>query len=102
MNNEKIQINVAPEMPTVEVILREGEAPRQLEPKAPLKTNLEGVIGCVAEYLEKRINTGQFEQKDCHILVNRDRVDITLLAINHTALWEMKVMFIGKALSLAS
>lgn len=79
MNNEKIQINVAPEMPTVEVILREGEAPRQLEPKAPLKTNLEGVIGCVAEYLEKRINTGQFEQKNCHILVNRDNVEITLI-----------------------
>ena len=78
MNNEKIQINVAPEMPTVEVILREGQAPRQLEPKAPLKTNLEGVIVCVAEYLEKRINTGQFEQKDCHILVDRDNVEITL------------------------
>lgn len=79
MNNEKIQINVAPEMPTVEVILREGTAPKLLEPKAPIPTSLDGVIGCVAEYLAKRINCGQFEQKDCHILVNRDKVEITLI-----------------------
>lgn len=79
MDKEKIQINLAPGQPVTEVIWREGVAARQLEPKAPVKTNLEGVIGCVAEYLAKRIDTGQFEQKDCHILVNRDKVEITLI-----------------------
>lgn len=40
---------------------------------------MSGVIGAVVEYLAKRINTGQFEQKNCHILVNRDKVEITLI-----------------------
>lgn len=77
MQNEKLQINLAPGMNTAEVILREGAAVKQLEPKAPIKTDLKGVIGCVAEYLAKRINVGQFDQKDCHILIDRDNVEIT-------------------------
>lgn len=40
---------------------------------------MKGVIGAVVEYLTKRINTGQFEQKNCHILVNRDTIEITLI-----------------------
>ena len=52
---------------------------KQLEPKAPVKTDLKGVIGCVVEYLTKRINVGQFDQKDCHILIDRDNVEITLI-----------------------
>ena len=36
-------------------------------------------IGAVAEYLTKRISAGQFEQKDCHILVNRDKGTIQLV-----------------------
>ena len=79
MQNEKLQINFAPGMTTAEVILREGAAVKQLEPKAPVKTNLKGVIGCVVEYLTKRINADQFAQKDCHILVNRENVEITLI-----------------------
>lgn len=79
MQNEKMQINLAPGMKTAEVILREGAAVKQLEPKAPVKTDLKGVIGCVVEYLTKRINVGQFAQKDCHILIDRDNVEITLI-----------------------
>jgi hypothetical protein len=79
MQNEKLQINLAPGMTTAEVILREGAAVKQLEPKAPVKTDLKGVIGCVVEYLTKRINAGQFDQKDCHILIDRDNVEITLI-----------------------
>ena len=76
---EKISINLAPGMERAEVFLREGQAPKLLEPKAPIKTDINGVIGCVAEYLAKRNGTGQFDQKDCHILVNRDKVEITLI-----------------------
>lgn len=79
MQNEKLQINFAPGMETAEVIVREGAAVKQLEPKAPVKTNLQGVIGCVAEYLSKRINVGQFRQEDCHILVDRENVEITMI-----------------------
>lgn len=79
MQNEKLEINLAPNMAKAELIIREGAAPKELEPKAPVKTDLSGVIGAVVEYLSKRINTGQFEQKNCHILVNRENVEITLI-----------------------
>src|SRR3712207_9326419 len=79
MEAKKLQVNLAPGRTTAEVILREGAAVKQLEPKAPVKTDLQGVIGCVVEYLTKRINVGQFAQKDCHILIDRDNVEITLI-----------------------
>lgn len=69
---------------TVEVVIREGEAPRPLNPKYPVKTDIVGVIGAPYEYLLKRINTGQFEQKDCHILVDRDKIEITLITNEST------------------
>ena len=76
---QKLQINFAPGMAKAELVLREGVAPKELDPKAPVKTLLNGVIGAVVEYLTKRINTGQFAQKDCHILVNRENIEITLI-----------------------
>ena len=79
MDNEKLQINLAPGMSKAELVIREGAAAKELEPKAPVKTNLKGVIGAVVEYLKKRINTGQFEQKDCLVLVNRESIEITLI-----------------------
>lgn len=79
MQNEKSQINFAPGMAKAELVLREGVAPKELDPKAPVKTKLNGVISAVVEYLTKRINTGQFAQKDCHILVNRENIEITLI-----------------------
>lgn len=45
MDNEKLQINLAPGMSKAELVIREGAAPKELEPKAPVKTNLKGVIG---------------------------------------------------------
>ena len=77
MEAEKMQINLAPGMN--EVTIREGAAPKVLEPKAPIKTDLKGVIGSVVEYLTKRIDKGQFKQEDCHILVNREHVKIQLI-----------------------
>ena len=79
MQNEKLQINFAPGIAKAELVLREGVAPKELDPKAPVKTKLNGVIGAVVEYLTKRINAGQFAQKDCHILVNRENIEITLI-----------------------
>lgn len=76
--NENKQIVINAEAGTKEVIIREGAAPKLLDPKAPLPCKIEGLAGSVAEYLKKRINTGQFEQKNCTILVDRENVRITL------------------------
>ena len=62
MQNEKMVINLAPGQN--EIILREGAAPKVLDPKAPVKINIEGIITAPCEFLNKRINAGQFEQKD--------------------------------------
>lgn len=78
-NKEKIQINLAPGMERVEVVYREGVATKELEPKPPVQTNLEGTIGTVVEYLEKRLDKGQFQQENCHILVDREKIRITLV-----------------------
>ena len=60
METEKLQINLGANVTKAEVILREGQAVKELEPKAPIKTSLSGVIGAPVEYLTKRVETGQF------------------------------------------
>lgn len=77
MQNEKMVINLAPGQN--EIILREGAAPKVLDPKAPVKINIEGIITAPCEFLNKRINAGQFEQKDCHIIVNREEIKVSLV-----------------------
>lgn len=77
MDNEKMILNLA--QGANEVIIREGNAPDMLPIKAPVKTDIHGTIGTVAEYLSKRIDAEQFFQEDCHIKVNRENVTITLV-----------------------
>lgn len=79
MDTEKINFNLAPGMERAEIMIYEGVAPKLLEPRAAIKTDIVGTIGAVAEYLGKRIDSGQFEQRDCHILVYRERVEIKLV-----------------------
>lgn len=62
-----------------EIIIREGAAPKVLDPKAPVKMNINGTIGAPVEFLKKRINAGQFEQKNCHIIVDRENITIELV-----------------------
>ena len=76
---EKININIAPHQEQAEVIIRHGNAPKPLDPLAPIVTNLNGTICAVTEYLKKHKDSGQFEQKDCHILVDRSKVKISLI-----------------------
>ena len=75
MQNEKMFINLAPG--ENEIILREGEAPKVLDPKAPVKMNVNGTINAPFEYLSKRIDC--INQKDCHIIVNREKITIELV-----------------------
>ena len=70
--------NIAPGMN--EVIIREGAAPKVLDPKAPVKMNVNGTINAPYEYLTKRIDC--IKQKDCHIIVNREKITIELVAKN--------------------
>lgn len=79
MDKEKVIINLPTSGDCAEVIIREGVAPKLLEPKPPVKIDLNGTIGSVVEFLSKRLETRQFEQSDCHILVNREKVSITLV-----------------------
>jgi hypothetical protein len=79
MENEKLQIVLGEGVTKAEVILREGAAIKELEPKAPIKTKLSGVIGVPAEYLRKRIETGQFTQEHSHLIVNREAIKLSLV-----------------------
>ncbi|MDR1897994.1 MAG: hypothetical protein LBR10_14520 [Prevotellaceae bacterium] len=79
MQNEKLQIVLGEGVQKAEVVLREGAAIKELEPKAPLKTNLSGVIGVPVEYLLKRAPTGQFTQERAHLIVNREKIKLSLV-----------------------
>lgn len=79
MENEKLQVNFAPGATKCELVIREGAAVRELEPKAPIKTSLSGVIGAPLEYLTKRVETGQFTQERTHIIVNREKIKLSLV-----------------------
>ncbi|MDR1913372.1 MAG: hypothetical protein LBQ68_02665 [Clostridiales bacterium] len=79
MNAERLQINFAEKTEKAEIIIREGAAVKELEPKPPIKTVVKGVIGTVAEYLSKRVSTGQFTQERSRLIVNRDDVTLKLI-----------------------
>lgn len=78
--NKKVVVNLPEGTTQAEVILREGAAVKVLDPKAPVKINLSGVIGAPVEFLEKRLSElEQINPKRCHVLVDRQKVSITLV-----------------------
>jgi hypothetical protein len=79
MQNEKLQIVLGEGVTGAEVVLREGRAAKLLDPKAPVKIKLSGVIGAPAEYLTKRVGTGQFTQERSHLIVNREEIRLSLV-----------------------
>lgn len=80
MNDEKVKVVVHPNNDEVVVRMIELDEDKYTLPVLePLKVKLCGTIDAVHEYLTKRLNAGQFEQKDCHILVNREKLSITLI-----------------------
>ena len=63
----------------IEVIIRKGEAAKAVEPlatKAPIKTNISGVISTPFDWLAKRVDL--IDQKQANVLVNREKMTITL------------------------
>ena len=78
--NKKVVVNLPEGTTQAEVIVREGEAPAVLDPKAPVKIDITGVIGAPAEFLEKRMcEDDQINPYRCHVLVDREKVSITLI-----------------------
>lgn len=72
---QKISINV--ENGVKEVVIREGEAARLLDEKAPLKAGISGTLDAPLEYITQRLE--QFDHKRAHILVDRENATITLV-----------------------
>ena len=65
----------------IEVVLREGTAPEQLEIKEPERVMIDGTIDAPYRWLEKRIDL--INQKSSNIIVNRDKMGM-ILTINET------------------
>ena len=82
MENEKLQVVLSEGQK--ELIIREGKAKNILEVKAPVKIGITGTIGAPTEFLKKRFgllnddDSMQLDSRRQHILVNRDKVSITL------------------------
>lgn len=60
----------------IEVVLREGAAPKALDAKAPESIDVTGVLSTPLDWLEKRVDT--IDQHKANILVERDEMRITL------------------------
>lgn len=83
MSEPKFVVKVPEGQGTVEIIHREGQAPQVLNPKAPVKINLAGVIGAPFEFLQKRISEPeQIDQKRCHVIYSRDKLEIQLVMMS--------------------
>lgn len=83
MEAEKLQVNLGKDTNHAELVIREGAAVKVLEPKAPIKQELSGVIGVPYEYLLKRVDSGQFEQERSHLIVNREKISLSLVINEH-------------------
>lgn len=77
-NSNKVEVNITNytgEKP-IEVLFREGAAPRALDAKAPEKIDVTGVITNPVSWLEKRVDG--IDQHKANVLVERDAMKITL------------------------
>jgi hypothetical protein len=80
MENEKLQINLAPGSPKAEIIIREVKEVNELKVKPPVQIDIAGTVGAVYEFLLKRQDqSDQINQKRCHIFFNRDQMLIQLI-----------------------
>jgi len=72
-----------------ELIIREGDAAKILDPMPPVKTDLSGVIGAPVEFLRKRLDglvkaeIGQIIPERCHVIVDRENITLELVINEH-------------------
>ena len=89
MNEEKpIVVNMAEGQHTLTIL--QGQAPAQLDTKAPEKINITGVIAAPLNFLEKRVK--DINQHKAHIIVNRDKLQILLVIAEDDPYNQGKVM----------
>lgn len=81
MQNEKIQINLAPGQDKAEVILREVDHANELPVKEPNRIEVLGTIGTIVEFLSKRWNASdnQINKERTHVIVDRDNLMMKLV-----------------------
>jgi hypothetical protein len=78
METEKLQVVFNGTEKVAELVIREGEAPKQLDKKAPVQIAIVGTIGAPFEFLLRRKEVIEDLSK-CHFLVNRNDISITLI-----------------------
>lgn len=79
MNTEKLQFNIPESTGKVEVVIREGKAEENIKPMPPVQINITGTLGAPYEFLEKRLEKAPINESSAHILVDRDKMTITLI-----------------------
>lgn len=81
MNTEKLNINFAEGEAVKELIIRETNHVNEPLPiLEPEKVNITGTITAPFAFLEKRWNDPQMDHSRTHLLVNRDNLNIKLVA----------------------
>ena len=83
MSENKLNVDVPKDYngTPIEVVMREGTAPVQLQIKEPERVMIDGTIDAPYRWLEKRIDL--INQKSSNIIVNRDKMGM-ILTINET------------------
>lgn len=96
MKTENVNVVFPEGKERVELVILEGKPLEQLPIKAPIKTDLSGTLGAPVEFLSRRFehskfaNTSiaddifnHFDHTRCHVIVDREKVSITLTIDEH-------------------
>ena len=78
MDTEKLNvvIPVGYDGTPIEIVLREGEAVKQIDDREPLKVEISGTIDAPTRWLLQRI--GRIDQKRANVIVSRDNITVEL------------------------
>ncbi|MFS0489934.1 hypothetical protein [Leadbetterella byssophila] len=74
---QESKINITTTGGVSELIIREGAAPKPLDPKSPVKINISGTLGAPVEFLTKRLHTLTIDK--CYVLVDKNDLSVTLI-----------------------
>lgn len=74
-DNQPIVVNLPEGQNTLTLL--QGQAPKQLDQLAPVKTDIKGTVEAPLRFLEKRV--GDIDQHKAYLLVCRDKLTLTLI-----------------------
>lgn len=81
MQNEKMQINLGQGVTKAEGVIREVDRVNELPVLEPEEVSITGTIGSILSFIEKRWGCeGQIDHEHTHIIVDRDKFSMTLVA----------------------